>query len=170
MLESLANIGEFVGGIAVLVTLVYLTIQIRSNTAAIQSASRENVAKEYREIASLHLDTDVSKAFSEGLRYYPNLPYEKLSKFSTLMSTEGLFFQGVYARYEEGQLEEETFQAYLLWFSSLVSTPGGAAWFDEVARPIFMKRMIPVVDERVSKGDLPNLLEMPTYSWNGDSV
>ncbi len=33
MLDELGNIGEFVGGLAVVVTLVYLAIQIRRNTA-----------------------------------------------------------------------------------------------------------------------------------------
>lgn len=34
-LTQLANLGEFVGGVAVLVTLVYLAVQIRMNTRAI---------------------------------------------------------------------------------------------------------------------------------------
>ena len=33
MLDELGNIGDFVGGIAVVVTLVYLALQIRRNTA-----------------------------------------------------------------------------------------------------------------------------------------
>jgi hypothetical protein len=33
MLEELGNIGDFVGGLAVVVTLVYLALQIRQNTA-----------------------------------------------------------------------------------------------------------------------------------------
>jgi hypothetical protein len=34
MLDELGNIGDFVGGLAVVVTLVYLALQIRQNTAA----------------------------------------------------------------------------------------------------------------------------------------
>jgi len=34
MLDALGNIGDFVGGLAVVVTLVYLALQIRQNTAA----------------------------------------------------------------------------------------------------------------------------------------
>ena len=36
-LATLANLGEFIGGIAVLVTLIYLAIQIRQGTAALAS-------------------------------------------------------------------------------------------------------------------------------------
>lgn len=39
MLDTLGNLGDFVGGIAVLVTLIYLAIQIRQNTAQVKMAS-----------------------------------------------------------------------------------------------------------------------------------
>ena len=39
MLEELGNLGDFIGGIAVLVTLVYLAIQIRQNTAQVKIGS-----------------------------------------------------------------------------------------------------------------------------------
>ena len=38
-LTQLANLGEFIGGVAVLVTLVYLVTQIRQNTAMIRATS-----------------------------------------------------------------------------------------------------------------------------------
>ncbi len=34
MLETLANVGEFIGGLAVLVTIVYFAVQLRANLAA----------------------------------------------------------------------------------------------------------------------------------------
>ncbi|MCP5130899.1 MAG: hypothetical protein H6985_15105 [Pseudomonadales bacterium] len=39
MLDTLGNLGDFVGGIAVLITLIYLAIQIRQNTAQVKIAS-----------------------------------------------------------------------------------------------------------------------------------
>ena len=41
-LTQLANLGEFIGGLAVLVTLVYLTFQIKQNTNAIKVSSFRN--------------------------------------------------------------------------------------------------------------------------------
>jgi hypothetical protein len=43
MLEALGNMGHFIGGIAVVITLVYLALQIRHNTAAVEAASRQDV-------------------------------------------------------------------------------------------------------------------------------
>jgi hypothetical protein len=45
-LQELANIGEFVGGIAVIISLLYLAVQIRQNTKAVQSASYHQAAEQ----------------------------------------------------------------------------------------------------------------------------
>jgi hypothetical protein len=44
-LEDLGNIGEFVGAIAVLVTLVYLAVQIRQNSATTRAHIRQSLAE-----------------------------------------------------------------------------------------------------------------------------
>ena len=58
MLEDLGNLGDFVGGIGVVVTLVYLAIQIRQNTKQVKQNSR---------IVGLNAHRDVSKFLTEVL-------------------------------------------------------------------------------------------------------
>lgn len=45
-LQELANVGEFLGGIAVIVSLLYLAVQIRQNTKAVRSASYHQAAEQ----------------------------------------------------------------------------------------------------------------------------
>jgi len=40
-LTQLANLGEFIGGVAVLATLVYLAIQVRQNTRSLQATRHQ---------------------------------------------------------------------------------------------------------------------------------
>ena len=40
-LEDLGNLGEFVGAIGVVVSLVYLAYQIRQNTAAVRASTHQ---------------------------------------------------------------------------------------------------------------------------------
>ncbi len=39
MLEALGNLGDFIGGIAVVVTLLYLAVQVRQNTTQLRESS-----------------------------------------------------------------------------------------------------------------------------------
>ena len=45
MFETLGNLGDFIGGIAVVATLVYLALQIRQNTNSVKGVG----AASYRE-------------------------------------------------------------------------------------------------------------------------
>ena len=46
MLETLANLGEFIGAIGVIVSIGYLAIQIRQNTKAVRSSSYHQAAEQ----------------------------------------------------------------------------------------------------------------------------
>ena len=161
--EAISSIGEIIGATGVIVTLIYLAIQVRANTAATQASSRLDVSRDYRQVASITQDLTNARAFRNGLRHYPNIDYDQRILFSGVIGNETVFFQGVFAQYETGQLEHETYEAYLAWLASLIITPGGSAWWEDMARPVFMARMIVAVDERVSKGGLPEVLEMANF-------
>jgi len=161
--DALGAIGELVGAAGVIVTLFYLAAQIRTNTKATQSASRLDVARDYRQVMSLNLDVANAKAMRAGLRRYPEIPYEQRVLFATLMANEALFFQGIFAQYETKQLEKETYEAYLDWFTSLIITPGGMKWWEEAGRPVFTRRMVEGVDDRLMQGGLQDIFSMAGY-------
>ncbi len=162
-LETLGNIGDFLGGIAVLVTLLYLAVQIRANTRATQSENRARVAMEYMEVMSPESDPELARIFGAGLRKYPDLSQDDLARFGTYLNRQSLFFQAVYARYERGQLERQTYDAYLGWYACLVATPGGGRWLDDVVRPIYVSSMVEAVDARVRQGGLFDATLLPGY-------
>ncbi len=44
--ETLGSIGDFVGGVAVIASLIYLAVQIRQNTRAVRSSSYHQAAEQ----------------------------------------------------------------------------------------------------------------------------
>jgi len=158
--EALGAIGEIVGSVAVVVTLGYVAMQMRQNTSAIRTASRQEIVSGFRETNRLWMDPDAARAYAQGVRDYPDMPFRERALFGNMISDSALFFQGAFALYESGQLEEETYQAYLDWFACTVATPGGTAWWEEVGRPFFFKRAVKAVDERLAQGQLPDITQL----------
>ena len=141
--------------------MIYLAIQVRQNTSALQAASRQAISSGYRDCNRLRLQPEAALAFARGLTDFQNLSFEERNFFGTITNDEALFFQAVFALYEEGQLEEPTYMAYLNWFSSIVTSPGGAIWWETTGRPIFVPGMVKAVDERISLGNLFDVRELP---------
>jgi len=143
------------------VTVIYLAVQVRQNTSALRTASWQAVVTTYREANQLRCDPATASAWSKGLTEFPDLPFEDRNYFSTIMIDEGLCFQGAYALYASGQLEESTYQAYLNWFASLAATPGGNVWWISTGRPIFVPAMVVAVDARLEVGNLMDIRKAP---------
>ena len=162
MLESLGNIGDFIGGIAVLVTLVYLAAQVRQNTQSVDTASRQEIVAGFRSHNRLYFQPGANDAFSVGIRRYPEMPREQLNLFTAIQTDHALFFQSVFALHEAGTLEGETYEAYLAYFSASVATPGGARWWSEIS-PIFTRRMVQTVDGRVAEGGLADIRSLEAF-------
>ena len=73
-LNTLANIGQVIGAVAVVVSLIYVALQIRQNTNAVRSATAQTVhehfANWYHLLAS---DLVLSQIAAKGLRDYTSL-------------------------------------------------------------------------------------------------
>ena len=73
-LNDLANIGQVIGAIAVVISLIYVALQIRQNTNAVRSATAQSVhehfANWYHLIAA---DAELARIAANGLRDYQSL-------------------------------------------------------------------------------------------------
>ena len=72
-ISELGSLGEFIGSIAVLITLIYLVFQIRQNTLSIRSQSRYNVlealnsdARQFQESEVVELASRVTSGEASG--------------------------------------------------------------------------------------------------------
>ena len=84
-LQDLGSIGELVGAIATVATLIYLAIQIRSNTLALRSTAAQSVhesfATWYRMLAG---DEGLSELMAKGLRDYSLLSETERARFAMI--------------------------------------------------------------------------------------
>jgi len=115
--------------------------------------------RDFRAVNAAGFDPEIANAFAIGLRHYPNMPFKEKGLFSVQLVNHMLTFQGIFAHYENGQLEDETYNAYLAFISGLVATPGGSRYFEEVGRLLLPGKMVVAVDECIAKGAFPEMPE-----------
>jgi len=156
--ESLGNLGDFIGGIAVVATLVYLAVQVRQNTAALRTARRQAIVAGMREHVRLALEPG-GDSFFRAMETFPDVSLEEHRYFTTRMNDLLLFFQGAHALHEAGTLEDETYEAYLDHVAASFATPGGAHYWRQV-REIYTPRMATALDERLARGGLRDYMQL----------
>jgi hypothetical protein len=163
MLDGLGNIGDFIGGIGVVVTLVYFAVQVRQHTATLRTASRQNLTSGYRAHNGHLINPQVAEAYARGLEDYPNMPAEQKRIFALAINDHALFLQTALALYESGDLGIENYSPYLTWLACLLATPGGTAWWNEV-RGFYNSALVESIDSRLAQGGLRDARELGYFA------
>jgi len=136
--QLLGNYGEFVGSIAVLVTLVYLAIQVRQNT----EQARDNAADirqtglgQIFEMHSKHrffIASDIgnSRMVREGLADFEALEEDELLQFDHFMWDVAWTYIATWSGYKNGVLAKEVWDASLVDFvDHWIGQSGGLSWW-----------------------------------------
>ena len=81
-LDQLANLGEFLGGLAVLLTLVYLAVQVRQNTHALKRSSARLTSVQNSD--ALRGWAESSEVMIEGFDRLESMPPAERFRFNLL--------------------------------------------------------------------------------------
>ncbi len=110
-LESIGNIGEFTGGIAVIVTLIYLAFQVRQGSKTLRANSVHELTENTLRASATLVEPENGEVYLRGARSYSSLTLEEKFRFAVIL---GLFvgrFDTVLEYRERGMVDD----AYVEW-------------------------------------------------------
>lgn len=128
---ELGAIGELVGGAAVLVTLIYLAVQIRQNRLSSQSTVYDGTVNAW--LGVLRPKTENMDLFIRGGKDYTGLRGEEALKFSMVTTRIFGYLENGFSKWRSGLMpnveEWERVGRILVWYLSM---PGiGKEWWPE---------------------------------------
>jgi hypothetical protein len=88
-ITTLAAWGEFLGGIGVIVSLIYLASQIRQNSRLLRASTASATAQNFSTGSTLMVqDPEVARIFWSGIKDRDSLPEEDRARFDPLLSMQ----------------------------------------------------------------------------------
>jgi hypothetical protein len=135
--DAVGAIGEIVGAAAVLITLIYLTIQMRQNnrqiaenTKVIRLAARGTTQETFSRFRSLiGSSPEVAELYLKGCADYRALSRAERLRFGSLLQEILLAWNLRYLHFEAG-LQEDTWERQNPLLLSAFSQPGVRYWWD----------------------------------------
>jgi hypothetical protein len=144
-LSDLANLGEFVGGLAVIATLIYLAMQLRQNTRALKSATLANNTSIW---ASMLVDLgsgDKLQAYLHGSSGSRSLPPDEFLQFFLFCRALFVSFENQHHQYQQGMLDQAIYAGYERSFQAqILSMPGFRRYWEKYSNefsPSFQARV-----------------------------
>jgi hypothetical protein len=130
-LNDLANLSEGIGGIAIVVTLIYLAIQIRQNTRMMRAAAHHSVNELGVHInLALGTDPEASRILQLGAANYAELdPHQRLM-FHLMMRANFSGAEDFYIQAREGLLDADMWDSRKLSMTRYLQQPGVQIWWE----------------------------------------
>jgi len=132
MLEALGNIGDFLGGLGVVITLLYLAAQIRQNTRSSRSASYQAIATAISQSTiNLWMNPDTARIMQAGIADREALNPLEQTQFNGIMAGMVRGIENIHYQYLAGAIDRDLWTGWELRTRSIVTTPGALEWWTE---------------------------------------
>ena len=122
--DAIGAIGELVGGFAVIISLVYVGLQIRQSADASRAATSQAFAKQYCDLNQMIANPELSAIFTRGLSGVNGLSVEEQASFASILSSISRTLESFYFQKEKGNLEPALFEGWIIQYLDLHANPG----------------------------------------------
>jgi hypothetical protein len=146
-LAELGSVGELVGGVATIATLIYLSLQIRANTLATKRQSLDDVIDRVIRWQSRLVDSpDLIRSWRNGQESFSTLSDEDQLRFAALsLEIFSALESGIEAG-KFGDIKPETAEAARSLVGNLTRSKGIREWWETNGRNIMAADFVREVD------------------------
>jgi hypothetical protein len=148
-IQDLGAIGEFVGAFAVVVTLIYLTLQVRQSTAQARLTSIQAVNASNDSAFNPIYIPENTRIWTVGQENPDALEQGEWQIFGLLMTRLIASFDTTTYQFEHGAYDADLYGGLPAFYGSMVSTPGGRKWY-EANRHVFSSAVQHRLEEAIS--------------------
>jgi hypothetical protein len=164
-LEDLGNIGEFVAAVAVVVSLIYLAVQIRQNTGSLRTSAYEHVATGAADLnARISESAELTKLVTLGGLDPDRLSPEERVRFMFLMFAIFGNLEFIFQQWQRGLIEPDAWDRWSQTIRYYTWQPGVRSWW--AIKPAPFSESFTRYVESECLGQPPNAEEMQaTLAW-----
>ena len=154
MLEALGNIGDFVGGLAVIATLVYLALQVRQNSQLLRNAAKESASAAFHVTHGLAAQSPENAAvFHKGLIDLDTLSPEEQTHFYLLIMNIFMWMDYAFQSHKVGVLSAAQWETQWIGVKWYLTRPGVRMWWRRRGREVIghSSGLAQLIDAEVAK-------------------
>ncbi len=151
LLEALGNVGEFIGAVGVVVSLVYLALQLRHNTSSVRAASFNSMVENSIRLLEHGFRDSEFAAFLARAELDPEgLDEAGRLRWNSYMTAVFRHFGNLVYQQRVGALDDQMWESYRRDLKEHLRSPSWAEWFRD-HQVVFSESLQEEVAELVSE-------------------
>ena len=152
-LEQLANLGEFIGGTAVIASLIYLAIQVRQNTRSVKSSTLATNTNNWSSMLVNLADDGKSEAYLNGIVGREDIGAAHFLQFVQIPRAMFVSWETQHYQFLNGALDKDIYHGYERACKDQMLVFPGFQMVWEITREGFSPAFSKLVDKLISEID-----------------
>ena len=129
--DAIGALSESIGATAVVITLIYLAIQVRNQTKESILTATRDLSRDYLDtVESITSDKEVFELYLRALTAYEDLPHEERIRISMIFFRIFRVSELRYLHYSSRKVDTVHFETGQLPIKELMKSPGLKAWWE----------------------------------------
>jgi len=134
---AIGALGEMLGALAVMVSVLYLALQVRGQTKETQLAAIHEVSEGFRDgIAATFMDPHLSRVFVVGKDDQTQLDEAERIQFISIIQRNYRVWEDAFYQHRDGRLPVALWKSMENQYSALLNWPG-VQWVWEIRRDFY---------------------------------
>ena len=153
--DAIGALSELLGATAVVVSIIYLALQVRQNSSHVRSSGYQMAAQSANHfLESLSAHPDALKVFHAAQESYDGLDDDDQLVARTVFLQLFIYYEALFYQYEDRVVDLDIWEGRRKMMLNLLQMPGVASWWG-TWRPIFGAKFQSYVAENMeSPSDL----------------
>lgn len=149
-LTDLANLGQLIGGIAVVASLLFVGFQIRQNTKANRASTLQMNADYWLHYLTSLADPAMSEVYAKGAMGSEGLDGPQFGRFFLICRATFMGCENQHHQYLAGLLDEDAYRGYEATIrEQIVAFPGIRAMW-ELVKHTYSPEFVAFLDEQIA--------------------
>ena len=155
--------------VGVLLTLVYLAIEVRANNSIAKSDGHRDIIKQLTEWYSLHKNPRTSSIMVRGSTDFSSLSPEEKMEFDCVRHQHYHICEQVFYMGRGRLIPANVYDAFMTGTAIFLSTKGSSEWWEDSKNITYAPEFVAAVEKvRANSINLPDPLEsFPIYKYAG---
>ena len=150
-LQDLGSLGEFVGALGVVISLIYLARQMSQNTTSIRAASFNSMTENsIRILEHSFRDGDFAEFLHRAERDPSSLSPNEQVRWDAYMTAVYRHFGNLVYQHRVGVLDQQMWQSYRDTLKRHLRTPSWQTWFEQ-NQESFSTSLVDLVEQTVGE-------------------
>ena len=163
-IQDWGAIGEVVGAIGVILTLIYLATQIRQNTRQLRSEGHQAITGSYNDtLSQLLADDSLFKTLIRGCQDWESITAFQQSRCHIFFHQHLMHFRMAFQLHDKGAIDDDVYRSIEDMHIRFMANPGNRIWWEMVGESVVEGKMALMINQKLAS--IEGTDRATTESW-----